>query len=184
MFDALGEQLAARDSRTHLVVIGGSGLLAMGLGDRPTQDVDVVALVQDGELVAARPLPEVLRDAALRVANDFALKPDWLNPGPTSLLELGGLPDGFVERVTTADYGPALRVSYASRFDQVHLKLYAFASRQEPRDEADLRRLQPTPDELRAGARWARTHKAPGPFDDELAQALSSLGVEDVGCDD
>jgi len=182
LLQALGEQLDASGSPTHLVVIGGSGLLAMGLGDRPTQDVDVVAFVEDGELVTATPFPEFLGEAALRVANDFALKPEWLNAGPTSLLGLG-LPTGFVGRLTTVDYGPALRVSFASRFDQVQLKLYAFADRQEARDEADLRRLEPSGDELHCGARWARTHNAPGPFDDHLAWVLRSFGVEDAGRD-
>lgn len=178
---ALAEQLEAGGVELHLVVVGGSGLLAMGLGDRPTQDVDVVAFLRDEELVSARPFPPELDEAARRVAADFGLKENWLNPGPTALLEVGGLPAGFVERLTSVSYGPTLTVSFASRFDQVQLKLYALADRQEPRDEADLRRLEPTPAELAAGAAWARTHNAPGPFDDLLAEALAKFGVEDVG---
>ena len=85
--------------------------------------------------------------------------------------------------MTTVDYGPGLRASFASRVDQVHLKLYAFADRREPRDEADLRRLEPTAEELNAPAKWARTHNAPGPFDDALADALRAFGVRDVGRD-
>jgi hypothetical protein len=182
VLSALGEQLASKGSTIHLVVIGGSGLLALGLGDRATQDVDVVAFVQDGMLVSAAPLPDALEEAERRVANDFGLKSWWLNHGPTSLLDFG-LPDGFEERMTTVDYGPGLRVSFASRVDQVHLKLYAFADRREPRDESDLRRLQPTAQELIAAAKWARTHNAPGPFDDALADALRAFGVSDVGRD-
>lgn len=45
------------------------------------------------------------------------------------------------------------------------------------------RALQPTADELRAGARWARTHNMPGPFDDAIARTLTELGVEDDGRD-
>jgi hypothetical protein len=182
IFSALGEQLAARGQAIHLVVIGGSGLLAMGLGDRPTRDVDVVAFVRDGGLVSAAPFPETLQDAANRVADDFGLRPTWLNHEPTSLLDFG-LPDGFEDRMTTTEYRPGLRVSFASRLDQIHLKLYAFATRREPRDESDLRQLAPTPDELTAAARWARTHNMPGPFDDELAEALRAFGVRDVGRD-
>jgi hypothetical protein len=37
--------------------------------------------------------------------------------------------------------------------------------------------------ELRDAARWARTHNMPGPFGDELAQALADFGVEDDGRD-
>ena len=182
VLSALGEQLASKSVAIHLVVIGGSGLLALGLGDRATQDVDVVAFIEDGKLVSAAPLPDALDDAARRVAIDFGLRSSWLNHGPTSLLDFG-LPDGFEARMTTVDYGPGLRVSFASRLDQVHLKLYAFADRREPRDEADLRRLVPTTDELTAAATWARTHNAPGPFDDALADALRAFGVSDVGRD-
>ena len=84
-------------------------------------------------------------------------------------------------RLTTTSYGEALKVSFASRFDQVQLKLYALADRSEARDEQDLRRLAPTREELLAGAAWARSHNAPGPFDDQLAVALAKFGVEDVG---
>src|SRR4051794_18268629 len=139
----LGEQLGARDVDVHLVVIGGGGLLAMGLGDRATQDVDVVAFVQGGRLVSASPFPQALDEAARRVAADFGLVPGWLNHGPTSLLDFG-LPEGFEDRMRTTDYGPNLRVSFASRLDQIHLKLYAFATRYEARDQADLRQLERT----------------------------------------
>lgn len=181
IFQALEEQLRAQGLAVHLVVIGGSGLLAMGLGDRPTRDVDVVAFLHHDQLVSARPFPPELDEAARRVAADFGLIPGWLNHGPTALPEIAGLPTGFVERLTTRTYGEALTVSFASRFDQVHLKLYALADRQEARDEQDLRRLEPTEQELRAGAEWARAHNAPGPFDDQLAAALATFGVEDVG---
>ena len=59
---ALGEQLAYRGSEVHLVVIGGSALLAAGLGDRPTQDVGVVAVVKNGQLVSAAPFPPALEE--------------------------------------------------------------------------------------------------------------------------
>jgi hypothetical protein len=182
VLSALGEQLASKGEAIHLVVVGGSGLLAMGLGDRPTQDVDVVAFVQEGKLVSATPFPEALEEAAERVADDFGLKRSWLNHGPTSLLDFG-LPDGFEDRMTTAEYGPGLRVSFASRLDQIHLKLYAFADRREPRDEFDLIRLAPSAEELTAAAKWARTHNAPGPFDEALADAVRAFGVTDAGRD-
>lgn len=139
----------------------------------------MVAFVEQGELVMASPFPAELTGAAEGVSRDFGLTANWLNAGPTRLLEIGGLPSGFADRLTTAEYGTALTVSFASRFDQ--LKLYALADRQEPRDEADLRRLAPAPEELLAGAEWARTHNAPGPFDDQLAEALAKFGVDDVG---
>lgn len=179
---ALGEQLALTRNTAHLVVIGGSGLLAIDVISRSTQDVDIVALEQHGQLVSAEPLPPPVAEAAALVARDLGLDPNWLNPGPTSLLDLG-LPDGFADRLSRRDYGQALRASFAARIDQIYLKLYAAADRREPRDFADLRQLAPTDQELRAAARWARTHNMPGPFDDALARALADLGVQDDGRD-
>jgi hypothetical protein len=179
---ALGEQLELAGEHVRLVVIGGSGLIAIDAVARATRDVDVVALEVDGALVSAEPLPEAVAAAAAIVARDFGLEQNWLNSGPTSLL-VHGLPSGFQARMIVREYGPALRVSYAGRTDQVFLKLYAAASRREPRDFADLAALEPTPSELRDAARWARTHNAPGPFDDDLGWALGELGVEDDGRD-
>jgi hypothetical protein len=177
---ALGDLLAIGGSSAHLIVIGGSGLIAIDAVSRVTQDVDVVALERDGVLVSADPLPDAVRDAAATVARDLGLKSDWLNAGPTGLL-VHGLPDGFADRLTSRDYGEALRVSFAARVDQVFFKLYAWADRREPRDFDDLRRLVPSGEELLAAARWARTHNMPGPFDDEMAAALAEFGVEDEG---
>jgi hypothetical protein len=177
---AMNDQLKISAASVHLVVIGGSGLIAIDAVDRTTRDVDVVALEVEGELISAEPMPQAVLDAATTVARDFGLESNWLNAGPTSLL-LHGLPDGFVDRLTRQDFGDALRVSFASRIDQVFLKLYAAADRRESRDFADLRRLEPSDEELRAAAAWARTHNMPGPFDEEMARALADLGVEDEG---
>lgn len=165
---------------SHLVVIGGSGLLAIEAVSRTTRDVDVVALEKDGSLISAEPLPEAIVDAAAVVARDLGLEGNWLNAGPTSLLD-AGLPTGFAERLTGRNYGSALRVSFASRIDQIFFKLYAAADRRYPRDFADLRQLGAMPEELRDAARWARSLNMPGPFDDDIAQALGDLGVEDEG---
>jgi hypothetical protein len=179
---ALGEQLEAVGEATQLVVIGGSGLLAIDVISRSTTDVDVLALELRGELVSADPLPRALVNAATIVAQDFGLMAHWLNAGPTSLLALG-LPEGFSDRLIRRSYGPALRVSFAARIDQIFFKLYAATDRREPRDFADLRELHPTATELRSAARWARTHNMPGPFDDAIAQTLDDLGVDDDGRD-
>ena len=177
---ALGDLLESAGEPCHLVVIG--GLVAIRAVSRTTRDVDVVALEKGGALVSAEPLPEAVMKAAATVARDMGLEKNWLNPGPTSLLDLG-LPAGFTDRLTGRDYGSMLRVSFASRVDQVFFKLYALADRQEPRDFTDLRQLEPTPAELRDAARWARTHNMPGPFDDQIARALDDLGVQDEGRD-
>jgi hypothetical protein len=182
LFAALGEQLGAAGVSFDLVVIGGSALLALGLIARPTRDVDLVALLTGRTLTDPRPLPGPLAAARDRVARDFGLPDDWLNPGPAALLDFG-LPDGFVDRLERRSYGPALRVHYASRLDQIHLKLYAAADGRSAKHEADLRALQPTRDELLAAARWTRTHDPSQGFREELLKTLAALGVADAALD-
>ena len=179
ILSALGDQVDAAGERFEIVVIGGSALLALGLIDRTTRDVDLVALVEDGGLVDPEPLPEGLIAARDRVAQDFGLDADWLNAAPSSLLDFG-LPDGFVERLETRRYGPSLTVHLASRFDQIHFKLYALVDQGPGKHEADLKALAPNRDELLQAARWSTTHDPSVGFRQELLAALEYLGVEDA----
>lgn len=180
VLNALGELLSGSGERFDLVVIGGAGLLALGLIDRSTRDVDVVALRRGTELVDPDPLPPILLEARDRVAEDFDLPQEWLNTAPASLLDLG-LPNGFAERLEQRAYGPALTVSLASRVDQIHFKLYALADQAAgSKHDLDLRALEPTRDELLAAARWAITHDPSPGFRQVLLRALAYLGVEDV----
>lgn len=169
----------ALGARFELVIIGGTALLALGLIRRATTDVDVVALVGRGVLIPAEPLPSPLVEAAMRVARDFRLAGGWLNAGPADLLRFG-LPEGFDTRLRTRTYGPALVVHFASRFDQIHFKLYAIVDQGAGRHEADLRALEPSPQELLAAARWARTHDPSEGFKQQLVLALAHLGVADA----
>ena len=182
LLSALGEQLVALGQRYELVVIGGSGLLALGLIERSTRDVDLLALRSGDGLDSARPLPASLEAARDRVARDFSLPNDWLNPGPTDLLELG-LPDGFIDRLERRDYGDGLTVYLASRYDQIHLKLYALVDQGPGKHEVDLRALSPTEAELLAAAHWSRSHDPSEGFEDVLREVLAHLGVRDVDLD-
>jgi hypothetical protein len=175
---ALGEQLRAADARQEIVVIGGSALTALGLVIRATRDVDLVAIAEGGELRSASPLPEALREARDRVARDFDLDPNWLNAGPTDLLKWG-LPEGFTRRIVTRRYGDALTVHFASRFDQIHFKLFAMVDQAGGRHEADLRSLHPSGQELIAAARWSMTQDPSPGYMMVLKEALNALGVED-----
>ncbi len=177
---ALGEQLAAAGEHFELVVIGGSGLLALGMIERSTRDVDLLALQLDEKLESARPLPEPLKVARDRVARDFGLPEDWLNPGPTDLLDFG-LPKGFVERLERRPFGDGLTVYLASRYDQIHFKLYALVDRGPGKHEEDLRALSPSDDELQQAGNWARSQDPSEGFAEMLGKTLTHLGVEDDG---
>jgi hypothetical protein len=175
---SLSDQLAALSASFEVVVIGGAGLQTLGVV-RPTRDVDVLAFREGDLLVSARPLPEPIRVASARVAADYGLDEDWLNPGPTDLLRWG-LPDGFMDRLRTRRYGPALTVHFAGRYDQVHFKLYAVVDQGAGRHEADLRALEPTPEELMEAARWARTHDPSPEFHEVLVRVLDHFGIDDA----
>lgn len=183
LLTALGERLALAQTRVELVVIGGSALTILGLVERPTRDVDVVALLDGGELRSARPLPAEVVEARNAVAADFEVSEGWLNAGPADLLQWG-LPDGFVARLTRQDFGPYLTVHLASRVDQIHFKLYALVDQGAGRHEEDLRALAPTLDELRAAARWTITQDPSEGFRQELLGALRYLGLADVALED
>lgn len=177
LLDALGEVLASRGQRYEVVAIGGSALLLLGYIHRATRDLDLVALIQGGRMVTAKPLPAALAEAVADVARARGLRPDWLNPGPTSLLDLG-LPTGFAERLETRAY-KALTLHLAGRFDQIAFKLYAAVDQgPDSKHTADLRALTPAPAELRIAARWTRTHDPSEGFRGQLLQALASFGVE------
>lgn len=182
LLEALGEQLGARGERIELVVIGGSGLLALGLTSRATRDVDIVAFLSGRALSKPRPFPLALIEARDQVARDFGLPEDWLNAAPADLIDFG-LPNGFVDRLERRDYSDVLTVHFASRFDQIHFKLYAMVDQGAGKHEADLRALEPTRDELLAAARWTRTHDPSEGFREQLLAALAYLGVEDVRLD-
>jgi hypothetical protein len=178
LLEALGQQLAGAVSSYDLAVIGGSALLARGLVDRATRDVDVVAIASPNGLQSAVTLPKELTAAVERVARDFEIPNDWLNSEPAGLLRFG-LPIGFESRWETRSYGDSLTVRWASRFDQIHFKLYA-AVDQAGKHLQDLEALHPTRDELIAAARWTREHDPSEGFLSALFEALKYFGVEDA----
>jgi hypothetical protein len=179
LLGALGEQLGAFAGHLELVVIGGSALTALGLVRRATRDVDLLAIAVNGELRLAEPLPDVLLSARAAVARDFDLDENWLNPGPTDLIKWG-LPHGFMARVVTRPYGPALVVHFAGRVDQIHFKLFAMVDQGGGRHETDLRALDPTRAELIAAARWSITQDPSPGYRSVLIEALRYLGVDDA----
>jgi len=164
----------------HIVVCGGTALVAMGLVSRATRDVDIVALLDpSGGLVDPAPLPEPLLAAAGDVAEDLGLPKDWLNNGPSQgdggLFRMG-LPEGFEGRLTPRSYGSHLSVSFISRVDQIHFKVYAAADQPGSYHVADLHVLAPTDDELLAGARWARSHDPSEGYRSALAHLFEGIG--------
>jgi hypothetical protein len=73
-----------------VIVCGGSALIAQGLIQRATKDVDMVALVDSERRLMSPPaLPGSLLKAVTEVARDMGLPDDWLNNGPSSYTKEG-----------------------------------------------------------------------------------------------
>lgn len=156
---ALGETLADRDLRYHVVVVGGSALLLRDYLERPTRDVDVVAVAAGLDAPAPRfELPAPLREAAVDVARTLALRDDdWLNSG--AVAHVGDkLPAGYMERAQSIVYD-ALTVSVLGRQDLIRLKMYAVTDEgPDSRHAADLATMRATIDELTEALAWVRHH--------------------------
>jgi hypothetical protein len=111
---SLGAVLQQRRTPYRLLVVGGGSLLLLRLIDRPTGDLDVVGVAEDGEYHKLEVLPAPLATAAAQVAQALGLADNWLNTGPASLMDFG-LPSGFEDRITIRTYG-GLDVHIPSRF--------------------------------------------------------------------
>lgn len=154
----LGELLEGRRLRPlHLVVSGGSALLAAEIVSRTTHDVDVIAMrgEVDGDIIDAYPLPEFLKECVREVAEEKRLRPNWLNAATAMLMiDLRRFPADFLSELVERSYGGWLRVSYIGRSGQIYLKFYAAVARSEARDLGDLRALGPDADEAERTASW------------------------------
>lgn len=151
----LGLTLKDRGHPTEIVVIGGGALLLQGWIERPTRDLDALAVVENGAYRSARPFPEALREAIADTAPVLGMDEHWLNPGPTDQLGYD-LPEGFRERTATLAFD-GLVVQVAGRFDLICLKLYAAADHdRRSKHVADLIALAPGRDELVRAGEWVK----------------------------
>lgn len=178
---ALNAQLETINKRIELVVCGGSALAAIGLVKRTTKDIDVLGIVErnNGKLLIKKAvLPNWFEEAANKVARDFNLPKDWINAGPTSLVDLG-LPEGLENRLKMLSYGKNLTVHYISRLDQIFLKLYAAVDRGGYHLQ-DLMKLKPSEEEIEKAARWSMTHDVSEGYWSVLKSLLRRLGFNDV----
>lgn len=91
-----------------------------------------------------------------------------------------GLPEGFIDRLERRDYGDSLTVYFASRYDQIHFKLYALVDQGPGKHETDLQALSPTEEELLAAARWSTSHDPSQGYAQMLRDVLTHLGVDDA----
>jgi len=171
----LGDLLAERGEACDILVIGGGALLLSGLITRPTEDLDVVARLIDGGLVAAQPLPEFLLTAIVEVGEALGLEPNWLNAGPAGMVKFQ-LPEGIEARWSTHSFA-SLTVRVASRWDLVHFKVFAAADYWpgKTKHTQDLVSLRPTLTELAAAEIWIKTQDSSQGFLPILQDLLRAL---------
>lgn len=175
----LNEQLELHDlPAVEPVVCGGSALIAVGLVARTTQDVDIVAMMQNGRLSHSDPLPPHLLQAADQVGEMMNLPADWLNNGPSSQFGMG-FPDGFERRLHRVEIGSKLTVYYIDRTDQIYFKTFASVDRG-GYHISDLKALLPTEEELYAAAVWCMTQDVSEGFRFLLKEMLTQQGWSHV----
>jgi len=175
-----GSYLEDRGESLEVVTIGGSALVPLGLIDRPTQDLDLIARVESGTYSKLAELPRVLAETRDAVAAQLDLAPDWIKTEPCDVMD-HGLPVGFAGRCVRFTFG-SLLLHVASRFDQICLNLHAATDRGDPEGKhaQDLRALTPTAEELVTAARWAQTHDPSAGFRSILILVLSDFGVDNA----
>ncbi len=179
--NALGEILEAKGEFFAIVVVGGAALNLLGIVDRVTRDVDVIALgdpPNSDNPTLQEPdehLPPDLAAAAALVARDFGLDADWLNTGP-ALQWKQGLPPGMEQRVRWHSYGN-LNVGIVDRRDLVLFKLYAAADSTGPESVhyQDLIALNPSANELNTARDWIKTQDASRDFHEVVDQVIEHV---------
>lgn len=162
----------------ELVVCGGSALIATGLILRTTQDIDILALMEKNQLASSIPLPPYLIEAADKVGKILGLPENWLNNGPAMQFQMG-LPDGFQQRLQQEVIGKKLVIHYISRYDQIFFKTFASADRG-GYHVSDLKKLNPSEDELVEAAKWCMTLDVSPEFHQILIDMFQQLGWPNV----
>lgn len=143
--EAFDRFLASHGIRADLVIIGGAALALLGVIDRPTRDCDVLEPLVDVVLA-----DHARRFAAVRSAAGHPLAVDWLNHGPSSLVQV--LPVGWRDRIDVLFTGQALTLRTLGHRDLLATKLWALCDR--GTDLADCRAMGPTADDLIALRPW------------------------------
>ena len=163
----------------ELVVCGGVALQVLGLVERTTHDLDLLAMVDGDRMSGLDSVRDALETAAQIVSEQLGLAERWLDPHPAEM-NRQGLPEGLLERTTPKPYGE-LTIRFISRYDQIHLKLYALVDQGGGKHLDDFLALKPKDDEVRAAFHWVLTQEAdPEPMRLLTLDALRKIGFEDV----
>lgn len=174
---AVGELLATDGERCAIVVTGGATMNLLGIVERATSDVDVIARAVpdagDGiRLRRAEPFPPPLARAIRTVARDMGLDPDWMNAMAGKQWSQG-MPPGIPEDLQWRTYGDGLDVALAGRRSLVALKLFAAVDQgMRSVHMQDLRALAPSEPEMVEARAWVLTQDAAEHWPGLVEQAI------------
>jgi len=191
----LGSWLAERGEPIELALVGGGALLLHDLRVHPTEDLDAIARHAGGRWRRAHPFPEVpiegIREVGL--ALDLPVRnrdgKDWLNTGPSVLMDRG-LPPGFFDRMDRRTFGH-LTIHLASPDDLVALKVLAATDTTRGAKRAvdldDIARTSPTGSTLAWALRWVASFDGRPDFLStegmKLLDALAERGLTSIADD-
>ena len=134
--------------------------------------------MEKNQLESSIPLPTYLIKAADKVGTILGLPENWLNNGPAVQFQMG-LPDGFQQRLQQKIIGKKLVIHYISRYDQIFFKTFASADRG-GYHVSDLKKLNPSEDELVEAAKWCMTQDVSEEFHKILIDMFQQLGWPNV----
>lgn len=161
------------------MVVGGATLNLLGIVQRTTNDVGVIARAfRDVEgvlrLSQAEPFPTSLQHAIRTVARDFGLPENWMN-AEVGAQWVQGLPPWILDDITWRPYGH-LDVGLVGRRTLIALKLFA-AVDSGPRSVhvQDLLALAPTDEELEGARGWVVTQDANENFDSMISRVIEHV---------
>ena len=174
-------------SPVHLVVVGGSALLAAGIISRTTEDVDVLAErgIPEGEIVPIHQLSQALSEAARRVAAELDLPANWLNASAALFsIPVESYPADLWSEMKRQAFGSCLEVSFLGRAGLIYLKFYAAIDpgrKRRKHDRDDLVHLDPTKEEAEKAIKWLYHEELlNGGNTSELLDVLTLLGYEEL----
>ena len=134
--------------------------------------------MEKNQLESSIPLPPYLIEASDKVGKILGLPENWLNNGPAVQFQMG-LPDGFQQRLQQEVIGRKLVIHYISRYDQIFFKTFASADRG-GYHVSDLKKLNPSEDELVEAAKWCMTQDVSEEFHQILIAMFQQLGWPNV----
>ena len=155
VLNALAEQLEVlHTGPVELIVCGGAAMQTLGYITRRTEDIDIIAHLDEAmAIIRGRPPCPLFAQALRRVQKDFNLSNDWMSDRSRVLVDLG-VPEGLLDRAEKRSFRINLIVHFIGRHDQICFKLYAAVDEFGGKHLDDLLAMKPSDGDLVKAAQW------------------------------